>query len=357
MKESVIPRTVDLRNLAVRYTSLVFLAQCYAQTNHNVKDRITTLEQATKLLPTEYRARAALAEIYMSQGRMADAIEQYVEASKGSQRDEAEFNLARAEIMYLLQQPETAEKKRDWAPVEKLLDGLISRKSTHPEFLVLKAEMMLAEDKPQAAREALEECVKAVPTGADAWLALVRLDIHQAEKTTDSAKEAGFWKKAAEDIDRAEKALGDRVIVRMARGSLALASKDPQNNAGEVLKKLGENTDALSEVEKLQLWGTLGGMCAQVNEVDLGRVYLRRVAEKEPKNLRVRCLLCGLDLRAFEKGRTIDIQELDRLIDDMERLGGRGTDWLYGKAIRLLSWPRITIRNCCPKREVIYTRP
>lgn len=265
LKESVIPRTVDSSNTSLRYNSLIFLAQCYTQTNHNVKDRITTLEQATKLSPTAFGARAALAEIYISQGRMADAIEQYREVMKGPQgpqRDQAEFSLARVEIMYLLQTPETAEKKRDWAPVENLLNGLIARKSTHPEYLVLKAEMLLAQEKPQQAREALEESVSAVPKGAEAWLALVRLDIHEAEKAADSAKEAELWKKAARDIDRAEKALGDRVIVRMARGSLALASKDPQNNVGEVLKKLGENTDALNEVEKLQLWSTLGGMCA-----------------------------------------------------------------------------------------------
>ena len=334
LSESVIKGTVTSPNIGLRYTSLVYLAQCYAQTNHDVKDRISALEQATKLVPTDLSARAALAEIYMSQGRMADAIEQYVEATKGPQRDEAEFYLARAEIIYLQQTPETAEKKRDWAPVETLLAGLIARKSTHPEFLVLKAEMLLSQNKPQEAREALEECVKAAPKAADAWLALVKLDSHEAEKAADSAKEADLWKLAARDLDRAEKALGDRVIVRLARGSLALASKDPQINVGEVLKKLGENTGALNDAEIMQLWSSLGGMCAQANEVDLGRDYLRRVADKEPKNLRVRSALCGLDLRAFEKGHSIDMQELDRLIDDVERLGGRSSDWFYGKAIR-----------------------
>ena len=65
-------------------------------------------------------------------------------------------------------------------------------------------------------------------------------------------------------------------------------------------------------------------------------MYFRRVAEKEPKNLRVRSMLCELDLRAFEKGKIVDLQELDRLIDELERLGGRESDWLYGKAIRAL---------------------
>jgi tetratricopeptide (TPR) repeat protein len=319
-KDSVIPRTVDSPNVSVRYRALIYLAQCYAQTNHDVKDRITVLEQAAKLIPTEYRAHATLAEIYMARGRTADAIEQYNEAMKGPQRDEAEFNLARALIVSLLQ--ESAEKKHDWTPVEKLLNDLIARKSARPELYVLKAEMLLGQDKPNEAAEALEESVKLVPKGADAWLALVRLDIHEADKAANSARAMELWKKASTDIDRAEKELGDRFIVRMARGSLALASKDPQNHVGDVLKKLGENTDALNDVEKLQLWSTLGGMCLQANEIDLGRVYLRRVAEKEPKNLRVRSMLCELELRGYEKGLPGDIRELDRLVDEIARLSG-----------------------------------
>ena len=76
-RDSVIPHTADLRDPSIRYMSLVYLAQCYAQTNHDVNDRINVLEQATKLIPAEFSARGALAEIYVSQGRMTDAIEQY----------------------------------------------------------------------------------------------------------------------------------------------------------------------------------------------------------------------------------------------------------------------------------------
>ena len=220
--------------------------------------------------------------------------------------------------------------------MEKLLDDLIARKPGRPDIYVLKANMLLGQGKPEEAAKVLEESLKSVPKSADAWLALVQLDIQQAGKADDSAKEKEWWKQAARDVDRAEIALGDHYAARMARGTLALAGKDPQINVSEVLKKLGDNTDAMSEAEKLAIWNMLGNMCIQANEVDLGRVYFRRVAEKEPKNLRVRSMLCELDLRAFEKGKIVDLQELDRLIDELEQLSGRGIDWLYGKAIRAL---------------------
>ena len=103
-----------------------------------------------------------------------------------------------------------------------------------------------------------------------------------------------------------------------------------------MLKKLGENLDKMSDVEKTHLWGNLAALSVQANDLDLARSYCRRVAEKEPKNILVRYLLCDLNLRAYEKGQTPDLQELDQRLNEIERLGGRGPFWLYGKAIRTL---------------------
>ena len=43
-----------------------------------------------------------------------------------------------------------------------------------------------------------------------------------------------------------------------------------------------------------------------------------------------------MSLRIFEKGQTPDLQELGKLLDEIERLGGHGPYWLYAKAIRTL---------------------
>ena len=40
-------------------------------------------------------------------------------------------------------------------------------------------------------------------------------------------------------------------------------------------------------------------------------------------------------LQAYEKGRTPDVPEIDKMLTEMERLGGRGPFWLHGKAVRI----------------------
>jgi tetratricopeptide (TPR) repeat protein len=193
---------------------------------------------------------------------------------------------------------------------------------------------LLAKDRAADAAALLKACTEKAPRSPEGWLALIRLAMYQAAKTDNPAKRDELWKKAAEHIAQAENNLGDRVIVRMARGRLAVQSKDPR--AIELLKKLGQKLDALSDVEKSQLWDGLATLAVQAKDLDLARTYCRLIAEAEPKNVRVRCVLCDLHFRAFEKGHPVDMQELDRLVDEIGRLGGQGPFWLYAKAIRAL---------------------
>ena len=158
--------------------------------------------------------------------------------------------------------------------------------------------------------------------------------MYQADQETDPGEKEKKWKQASDYIDQAEQNLGDHPIVREKRGSCAVRRKDPQAIA--VLKKLGENLDKMTDVEKTHLWGSLAALSVQANDLDLARSYCRLVAEQEPKNIRIRYLLCDLNLRAYEKGQTPDLQELDKLLSEIEQLGGRGPFWLYGKAIRTL---------------------
>lgn len=43
-----------------------------------------------------------------------------------------------------------------------------------------------------------------------------------------------------------------------------------------------------------------------------------------------------MDLQAYEKGQTPDLQEFDKRLIEIERMSGRGPFWLYAKAIRTL---------------------
>ena len=251
------------------------------------------------------------------------------------------IELTRIRIQLCLQ---ADKEKRNWTAVDELLKQLLSDRKLRPDLVVLKAEVMLGEaemlpDKEKQEQLAsvarlLKTCVEKAPKSAETWTALIRLAMYQASKENIPLEKNALWKTAADYIDQAEKNLGNRVVVRLARGSLAIRSKDPQ--AIEVLKKLGQDIGELSEVEKTQLWGILATLAVQANDLDLAREYCRRVAEKEPKNIRIRYLLCELQLRAYEKDRRVDLHDLDAAVDEIERLGDRNVYWLYGKAIRAL---------------------
>ena len=186
------------------------------------------------------------------------------------------------------------------------MNKFLASKKTRPEYEVLRAEIRIGQGKPDEVRKTLEECTAKAPKSPAVWLALVRLDMYQAAIATDPAKKAAWWKTAGSHIDQAEKAIGDGVILRMARGGLALASKDQRLTSdprvSETLRSLGEKTDALNDAEKLQLWANLANMSEQSGEIDLAQDFFRRQARLDPKNINVRCRLCELQLRDFEKG-------------------------------------------------------
>ena len=201
---------------------------------------------------------------------------------------------------------------------------------------MLKAEVLLAKDLPKEPKNFSSNAPRSSPRARQIWLALINLAMYQAEKQTDAGGkraevEAGFG------LYRSGRSERTWAIARSCarRGAVApSAARIPRRS--RVLKKLGENlgADGRFRKEQTHLWGSLATLSVQANDLDLARSYCRLVAEKEPNNIRIRHLLCELNLQAYEKGQTPDLQELDKLLNEIERLGGRGPFWLYGKAIR-----------------------
>ena len=281
-----------------------------------------------------------LAETYAGQQKTDLALAELARAANSlpansPQKEEAVLRFLQSLVTDQLRKD---ERKRNWQPIVEQLDKFTANKTPRPEYEVLRADILLGQGKPDEARKALEACTKKKPKSPSVWLALVRLAMYQAGNEADVSKKAAWWKAAANYIDQAEKVIGDGVILRMVRGTLALASKDPRlasdPRVSEKLKSLGEKTDAMNDAEKLQLWAILGNMSEQAGDIDLSQDFFRRQARQDTKNVHVRYRLCELQLRAFEKGHPADAQELDRLVDEIEKLSGQGPYWLYAKAIR-----------------------
>jgi len=308
-----------------------FLSQCYRQ-EVDTGRQIIALSEAVKIDPYFLSARQALADIYINQSNLALAKEQYLALMKAPRPSpDAPLSLARIWIMELLRKD---KERRDWKPVDNLLERIEKQRSLDPNLAALKAEVLLAKGVPHDARRYLEECAGKFPSRVQIWLALINLAMYQAETETNPAEKENYWKQALDVINQARGHIGDQAILRTARGNLACRSKDPQR--AEVLKRLGEDVAKLSDLEKRRLWGNLAALSIQINDFAMARSYFRLVAQSDPKNIVARYLLCDLALRVFEKGQTPDLQELDNLTAEIEKLGGRGPYWLYAKAIRTL---------------------
>ena len=335
----ILPKLLD--DPGILKLAHLYLGQCYHQQG-DVEKQMVAYTEALKIDPLLSPARAGLAEIFMSRGKLADAAEQYRILVRSAHSDsEAVLSLARILIMIQLRED---KEKRDWQPVDKLLDQIDRQRLLTPNLAVLKAEVLLAKESPVEAEDFLKQCSVKFPKSAQIWLALINLAMYQADQESDLGRKEQKWKQVSDYIDRAEvkQNLGDHPIVREKRASCAVRRKDPQVIA--VLKKLGDPKDIgkMTDFEKTHLWASLAALSVQSNDLDLGRFYGRLVADQEPKNILIRYLLCDLNLRIYEKGQVPNFQELDQRLDEIEQLGGRGPFWLYGKAIRALAQSKKT---------------
>jgi cellulose synthase operon protein C len=315
------------------------LGQCYGQ-EFNQEQQMLAYSQAAKIDTYSVPARSGLAEIYLSKGNAKDALEQYVILTKAPHPEaDAFLAAARTSIVIRLQQDPA---KRDWEPVEKWLDDterlfLIqpqNRRAVVPQVAMLRAEVWLAKEKPDEAYKVLVEAAKKFSKTPSLWSALISLSMHQADKATDPAVRERMWDRASKEIAQEEQILGDRGFVRQSKATLAARRKDPQLAA--LLKQLGEGVDKMNPFERSQLWRSLGDMSLHAGNLELTRHYYRLIAQQEPRNIPIRYMLCEFNLQAYEKDQAPDIKELDTLLNEIDKLGGHGPFWLYGKAVRTL---------------------
>ncbi len=325
----VLPKLRD--DPALQKVAYQYLGLCY-QRQGDVEKQIAAYSAAVKIDPYFAPAREGLAEAFMARGKLADAAEQYRILLNGPHPDlSLEVKFARIAIIMRLRQDKA---KREWEPVDKLLDRIEQEKSAGNKVAVLKAEVLLAKDLPDEAEKLLKQYSTAFPQSAPIWTALIRLAMHQAELATNPADQQSKWRQASNYIDQAEKVLGDNLTMRTEHGSFAVRRKDP--HVGAVLKELGDakGLEKWSDSDRVRLFAMLSTLSNQAGDLDLARYYSGLVAEKEPANINVRNALCQLDLQAYEKGQTPDLQELDKCLAELKNLAGEGPFWLYGKAVR-----------------------
>ena len=289
------------------------LAECYK--------RLGSRDQQLRVLlgildrdPLFAPALAGVAEAKLATGQLDDALEMYrrlVRTGKASAG--AYFTLVRILILKNLQ---LKPARRKWGEVEQVLAQAAEAMPDSIQVTILQAEALVAQGRMPEAEALLLAAREKAPEVVGFWTALASL-----------AQQRKEWDKVEELFGEAEKKLGDQVSLRLARAQY-LARRHGQD-ATEEVRKLAEKHEQFSEAQRRQLFHGLLSIALRMGDDEQGKLLCRRVAQAEPNNLRVRFQLFEIAIRLKDDAL------IRGMLNEMERIGGRGVHWLYGEAVRL----------------------
>ncbi len=291
------------------------LARCHEQTG-NPDQAVEAYQRSAAGSPHSAAARFGLASALAGAGRIDDALAECRQALALPEPPPGAALLeARLLALQALQAPAAA---RDWQGVEEALDRAAKAAPESAAVTVLRAEVHVAQGKPDRARAVLEEARGRRPEQPALWVALAALDDREGQP-----------EKAAAVLDQAQMRLGERVEVQVAR--VMHTARRPGPGADAALAELEKVVDRLSADDRPQLLEALAEaryLRGQPREAE--RLW-RLLVERRPNDLRARAALFDLALQAGDE------TELQRQAEAFKQVEGEeGTYWRYAEAARLM---------------------
>jgi len=313
--------TLETQPEAQRLTkrTLLLLGRCYEQLGDQ-RRRYEAYRRATSIDldpdPLWAAARLGMADALVDRNQIDEAIQQYRLVRSRSSNPQVPIVLARLlTLQNLSRQPD----RRDWREVEQLLDAAAEAAPDDINIPILRAEVLVAQDKFDEARELLEEAREAHPDSVRPWLSLASLAEQQ-----ESPEEA------LAILEAAQRELGDRAALRVGR--IEYWSRREGNQATEALTELGRNIEELPTEDQEPVLRALAAAYSRLDEPERALSVWEELAKQRPNDLGVQSSRFDLALRAGDGA--IAEQALDRI----RGIGGPdSTLGLYGEAL-LLIW-------------------
>jgi tetratricopeptide (TPR) repeat protein len=306
--ERIRPQLTAIPDLARRVE--LMLASCYEQRGE-VDRQVAAYRRALTVDPLWTPARLGLAAALATQGKIDESLAEYRQIL--GRVPSAGVQVVRLLIARNLR---LAPAARNWQEAEQLLDRAAKANPNGPELAILRADLLLAQGQLPQARRLLEKACDQQPDRLDLWLALA--SVMGQEKP----------EKLLETLAGAERRLGDRVELRLARARYW--SRQPQAEATAALAKLEENLDKLTPEEQARLRLGLGEAQLRVGNIKEAERLWTQVAQQQKGDVRVRLLLFDLALQAGQEAT------VKRLVEEIRQLEGEdGLLWRYGEASRL----------------------
>ena len=291
--EKARPELTNYPEVAV--TLDLMAAQCYAQLG-NYDRQLVALRRAVTAQGQGLRARLALAEALVAQGRWTDALVEFRIVQP--YLPEVGVQMARIMILRNLRLPPSM---RDFSEAEAVLAKVPEKSPGYDQVPLLRAEILGAQGKMDEARTLLEKSIAAQPKRADLRLALAGLAERQKQ-----------FPSAEKILIETEQSCGDSAELRLAwiRHWLRRADKD----TAQKLTQLEKNLDRLPPKERQLVWLGLADAYNQMGAISDARRYWAQVAREQPNNLRLRLLLFDASmLLGDEPAVQQALQEIERI--------------------------------------------
>ncbi len=265
----------SLRGEAVRLPGLdVQLNMLLAVCCEKVGDRAgqeATLRRVGNLDPANVPSRVALGNLYLSLGRSDEAVREFEAACQSAYATgAAHAQLIRTKLRGL---KATNAPVEEWARLEQMvLKAAAKFTPTDPEPVVLRAEVLAAGGKRDAAVQLLRAESGRRPGDARLWATL-------AEATAD----AGGTAAGLAVVDEAQAAAGDGPDVRLARASLY--ARDPARV--RPIEPLEARIEGWPDSDQLQLLAGLVEVYDRVGDRAGVVRTLRRITSRRPTDAAV----------------------------------------------------------------------
>lgn len=295
--------------------ALLLLGQCQERLG-NLDQALEAFRQASMIRlstdPYEVPAQLGAAACLTALNRPDEALEVY----QGVVSKEPRAGIPMARLMIYLH---IRNEATNWKDVETLVDQLERALPNAPEVTLLRVEMLAAKGQNQAARALLEQSLGKQGDQVDFWVNLALLTAREPDKIAD----------AFGVLDRAEKQLGDRVDLRIARA--ALWTQRRGDEAAAAIAKLENDLTAFSTDDQVRLRRALAADYSLLGKAEDAARLWELITKQLPNDRNINLTLFD---QALQAGRTADAEAV--LARILKAEGEDSSDWRFGRAALLV---------------------
>jgi len=273
------------------------------------------LEEYRRILdidPLSVSGGTGAASALLALGRTREALTQYRLLI-----DAPTVALQVAKILFQ-QNLQLAQGERNWDPVDDVLARVAADASDQFEAELLRVEVLNAKGQRDRAQELLEELQKSNPEAPTISAALSRI-----------AMQGEQWDEATRILDEAEKRLGDRVALRVARADyLALRGEE---DADARLFALEQGLEQFTSAEQQGLLQSLAAIRLRRSESAARQRVWKKLAALRPDHVRDQFRLYELSLQVN------DDDGAKRARENLKRVeGAEGSHVRASKVLRII---------------------